>query len=226
MTRFFLTSSIALCALLVSPAMAEEKKEPAAVIQKVGPKVMKESKTPPPAEVKKKDPTPVDEWVAAENAMIDKLSEEDSANIFIMRNKHSIIRAIGVVERDIGAAVDACSKANPDMKEKMQGRYKQWQDAVNPITKTAQKNLEAAIDAQKIVKPAEFKKVLKMNDKAFEYGDKLTVKKPVSSPEACNKLIQSMNGSEDEMVTLLRQTLLPESVIKSRAQKQAKEKAQ
>lgn len=174
-------------------------------------------------ETKKEKPTPVDAWVTAENAMIDKLSEKERASIFILRNKHSVIRAIDVVEKDIGAAVEACGKANPDLKEKMEARYEQWQNAVNPITETAQKNLKSDINNQKIVKPSELKKVLKLNDKAFEYSDKMTVKTPVSSAAACNNLLKSMDRTEDEMVTLLRQTLLPESVIKSRAEKQAKE---
>lgn len=221
MPQFLFSTFLVVFALFASPAWAEEKKDPAAVIKKVGPKVVEEKKaeaTPAP----KKNPTPVDEWVEAENAMIDKLSEDDQAKIFIMRNKHSVIRAIGVVERDIGAAVEACGKNNPDMKDSMSERYKQWQNAVNPIIKTAQKNLDASINSQKIVKASEFKKVLKLNDMAFEYGDKMTVKKPVSSKDACEKLVKSMDKSEDEMVTLLRQSLLPENVIKDRAEKKSK----
>lgn len=225
MTRFFLTASIAMCAVLIAPAMAQdEKKETNSVIQKNAPKVEDSAKAAPVIETKNKKPTPVDEWLSAENAMIDKLSEEDQAHIFIMRNKHSVIRAVAVVERDVGSAVEACSKANPDMKEKMESRYEQWKNAVNPITETAQKNLNASIESQKIVKPSEFKKILKLNDKAFEYGDKMTVKTPVSSVSACNKLLKSMDKTEDQMVTLLRQSLLPESVIKSRAEKDAPKK--
>lgn len=160
---------------------------------------------------------PVKEWIDAENAMIDPLPSKAKESVFILRNKHSVIRVIGVVERDIGSAVKACGKANPDMKSNMEDRFTQWKNAVNPIIKTAKKQLDADIDGQKIVDAKEFRRVMKLNDKAFEYGEKQIQKTPVTTKEACAGLLASMDRTEDDMIQLLRQTLLPESVIQSRA---------
>ncbi|PZO85373.1 MAG: hypothetical protein DI626_07580, partial [Micavibrio aeruginosavorus] len=156
-------------------------------------------------------------WIDAENALIAKLSAKDQESFFIMRNKHSIIRAVEVVERDVGAAVKSCGKANPDMKDKMTSRFDQWKDAVNPILDTARKSLEREINEQKIVDVGAAKNVLKLNDAAYKDGEKNMKKVPISTKEACEGLLASMNRTEDDMVTLLQQTLLPESVIRKRS---------
>lgn len=175
-----------------------------------------------PLAVDKKQSNPISTWIHAENAMIDPLSNLDRESIYILRQKHSIIRVIGVVEGDIGNAVKSCGTANPGMKSKIEDRFKQWKNAVNPVIKTARKNLDAEIEKQTIVDTAQLKKVMKLNDAAFEYGDKRIVKDPVSSQSACEALMMSMNDTEDEMIGLLQDTLLPPSVIKSRVDQQIK----
>jgi hypothetical protein len=209
MTRIF--SLLLVTAVLISAPVlaAEEKKtDPAPAAAKEEPAL-------------KKEVTPITKWIDAENAMIDPLNDLDKESVFILRQKHSVIRVIGVVERDIDSAVKSCGKANPDMKAAIEGRFTQWKNAVDPVIATAKKNLTTEIEKQTIVNEAQFKKVLKLNDEAFEYGDKKTAKQPVSSKEACEALIESMNDTEDDMITLLQDTLLPPSVIKSRVQKQA-----
>lgn len=221
MMRFFLSLFILSFVLVSAPLYAADKdKKPESVVRV--PDKKEEAAT-------KKGPSgPVKEWIDAENAMIDKLSNAQKESVFILRNKYSVIRVINVVERDIGTAVKSCGKNNPDMKGKMEGRFTQWKNAVNPVIKTAQKQLDADIDAQKIVAPKEFRSVMKLNDKAFEYGEKQIQKSPVSTKEACEGLLNSMDETEDNMIKLLRQSLLPESVIKSRikAEEKAEKKAQ
>lgn len=204
-SRFFVLLTTAL--LIAAPSYAQEKKTEE--------KPAKEATT---VLAKKTGPAgPVKEWIDAENAMIDKLPNAQKESIFILRNKHSVIRVIRVVERDIGSAVKACSSKNPDMKSKMNDRFTQWKNAVTPIIKTAEKQLNADIDSQQLVDAKEFRRVMKLNDEAFEYGEKQIQKTPVSSKEACEDLLSSMDRTEDDMIQLLRQTLLPESVIQSRA---------
>jgi len=170
--------------------------------------------------------TPITKWVAAENALIDPLSDKDKASFFILRNKHSIIRVIRVVERDVGSAVKACGDNNKDMKEGIDARFRQWQNAVDPILDTAQKQLDKDLKAQKLVDAKEAKRVLKLNDEAYEYGEKQITKRPVTSKEACENLVRSMDRTEDEMISLLQETLLPESVIRDRAERMEREEAE
>lgn len=229
MTHLF--PALLMTALLVSaPVYAQENKteeaaKPAAETVKKEepkkadkPKAEKKKEDAPKQEdaPKKQAATPVNKWLDAENAMIDPLSTLDKESIYILRQKHSIIRVIGVVERDIGAAVKSCSKANPDMKGDIETRFTDWKNAVKPVVATARKNLDQEIEKQEIVSAKEFKRVLKLNDDAFDYTDKRTTKNPVSERAACENLMASMNDTEDKMVRLLQDTLLPPSVIKSR----------
>lgn len=211
--RLLLSTALSL-GLMVSASHAESKKEasPETVLKK-------EQSTTPKANAKKD--TSVAKWIEAENALIDPLAAKDKESIFILRNKHSVIRVIRVVERDIQNAVKSCGDKNPEMKEQIEGRFKQWQGAVVPILDTAKKQLDKDIAAQTIVPVKDLKNVLKLNDKAYEDGEKLVEKQPVSTKEACEGLIKSMDRTEDEMISLLQQTLLTESVIRSRAAKEA-----
>lgn len=167
-------------------------------------------------EVKPEGKNPVSEWMAAENKLIDTLNRSGKERFLIMRNKHSVIRTIKLVERDVGAAVKACGKNNADMKKDMDGRFKDWQNAIHPILKDAQKFLDKEIDEQQLVYPSDFRHVLKMNDKAYEYTEKQVIKEVVSSKEACEKLLASMDRSEDQLVQLLQDILIPENVIRER----------
>ncbi len=209
--KFFLLIGVAACVFAGDVSHAQEK-------TKEAPKAKTESVVRKAADPDAPQPgTPLAKWIDAENALIAKLSAKDQESFFIMRNKHSIIRAVEVVERDVGAAVKSCGKANPDMKEKMTSRFDQWKDAVDPILDTARKSLEREIAEQKIVDVGAAKNVLKLNDAAYKDGEKNMKKVPISTKEACEGLLASMNRTEDDMVTLLQQTLLPESVIRKRS---------
>lgn len=217
MIRLFIFTAIVLLPLFYVPAQAaEEVKKPQSVVRVPDKKE--------DAAIQKTPSGPVKEWIDAENAMIDKLNDPQKESIFILRSKYSIIRAINVVERDVGAAVKSCGKHNPDIKTKMEDRFGQWKNAVNPVIQAAKKQLDTDIGALKIVSPKEFRNVMVLNDKAFEYSEKQIQKSPSTTKDACEGLLASMNDTENNMIQTLRQTLLPESVIKSRAK--AEEKAQ
>ncbi len=181
-----------------------------------------------PATVKTVKPvmtTPMKKWIDAENALVDPLTKKQKESVFVMRNKYSVIRVIEIVKRDIGNAVQSCSKENPGMKGKMNTRFDQWKGNVDPILKSAAELLQKDIDAQKNVDAGAFRNVLKLNDEAYEDGEKHVVKKVVTSADACERLVGSMDRTENEMVTLLEQTLLPESVIIQRSEKMNREDA-
>lgn len=210
MTRTFLLCSALVGFTLLSAPSYAQKKEPEAA---------------PPAAAKEAPPPALKKWIDAENALIEPLSPKDQESFFILRNKYSVMRVINVVERDVGNAVKSCGDKNPDMKDKMNGRFEQWKGAVNPILDTAKKQLDKDIAAQKIVDPAKAREVMKLNDAAYEEGEKKIVKTPVTTKDACEDLLDSMDRTEDEMVKLLQQTLLTESVIRERAKQMDKEKA-
>lgn len=172
-----------------------------------------------PVQAQDQKETPITQWIEAENKLIDTLNAQGKRSFFVMRNKHSVIRSVRVVRRDVGKAVKACGKENPDLKQPMADRFKQWENAVVPVLDLADKYLKEEIDTQKIVFPSDFRHVLKLNDKAFEFGEEQIEKEVVTSKEACENLMESMDRTEDKMVDLLQDMLLPESVIRERAER-------
>lgn len=167
-------------------------------------------------EVKPEKNNPVQAWMEAENKLIDTLNQRGKEQFLILRNKHSMVRTVRVVGRDVGGAVKACGKNNPDMKEEMDARFSEWSGAVNSILDDADKFLQKEIDEQQLVYPSDFRHILKLNDKAYDYTESQVKKEVVTSKDACKKLLASMDRTEDRMVELLQDILVPESVIRER----------
>ena len=89
---------------------------------------------------------------------------------------------------------------------------------MDPILVTAKKQLCKEIDTKTLVDVKAARNVLKLNDDAYEFGEKQITKQPVTTKEACEDLVASMDRTEDDMVKLLQETLLPESVIRKRSE--------
>lgn len=160
--------------------------------------------------------TPVSEWMAAENKLIDTLNDDGKEAFLVMRNKHSVIRAVKIVRRDVSDAVKACGKENPEIKKSMRDRFAAWEKAIMPILKDAQKYLDTEIEQQQLVYPSDFKHVLQLNDKAYDYADNKVIKQVVSDKAACERLLASMDETENKLVDILEETLIPEDVIRER----------
>ncbi|MCB1529439.1 MAG: hypothetical protein H6853_00930 [Rhodospirillales bacterium] len=217
-----LLSFAALCAagFLSGPcAFAEEGKRDA----------QKETAAQEAPKTAEKKETALSKWIEAENKLIGTLDKKSKDIFFVIRNKHGVIRSVRIVDRDIKNAIKACGKKNPDMKQGMADRFKAWEAAVLPVLDLAEKYLAEEIKTQKVVFESDFKHVLKLNDEAFAEGEKQIQKVPVTTKEACTSLLESMDRTEDEMVEILQDMLLPESVIRERverAEKAAREEAE
>lgn len=169
--------------------------------------------------------TPITKWIDAENALLDTLPKQNKEVFFVLRNKHNVIRSIGVVQRDVKGAVRACGKENKDLKKPMNARFKQWEKAVLPILKEAKKFLAVELKEQEAFHITDYKHVTKLNDKAYEFSDSKIEKRPVTTKEACESLLQSMDRTEDALVSLLQDILLPEEVVRKRVEQAKKAKA-
>ena len=194
-TLWIAVAALAALAVMTAPAFAQKAK---------------------PVEVKPEKNNPVQEWMDAENKLVDTLNQRGKEQFLVLRNKHSMVRTVRVVTRDVGSAVKACGKNNPDMKDTMDGRFGQWSGAVTPILDNADKFLQKEIDEQQLVYPSDFRHILKLNDKAYDYTEAQVKKEVVTSKDACENLLKSMDRTEDRMVELLQDILVPENVIRER----------
>ena len=171
--------------------------------------------------------TPITKWVEAENSLLDSLPRGNKEVFFIFRNKHSVIRSIEIVREDVGDAVRACGKKNPKIRNKISARYKDWEKAIRPILKDAKKFLKKELKEQEAFHVTDYYHVMKLNDKAYKFSESKITKTPVTSQEACEGLLESMDSTEDKLVGILQDILLPEEVVRERLEqaKKAKEKA-
>lgn len=163
--------------------------------------------------------TPITKWIDAENKMIDSLPKQNQEVFFVMRNKFSVIRSVKMVERDVGNAVKSCGKQNKEIKKGINQRFSEWKNAINPILKEADKFLEQELKEQEAFHVTDFKHITKLNDKAFAFSEKQIKKEPVTTLEACQKLMASMDRTEDQLVNLLQDILLPEEVVRKRLER-------
>ncbi len=193
--------------------MAEDKKE--------AKELAKENREKVEAEIKKE--TPITEWISSENALLKRLPKENQQVFFILRNKHSVMRAVGTVRRDVGNAVTACAKNNKSIAKDMNTRYKQWTSSIDPILKEAKQFLEVELKQQEAFHITDYRHITKLNDKAYKYSEGQIKKEPVTSLKACNGLLASMDRTEESLINILQDVLLPEEVARERAE-QAKKK--
>jgi hypothetical protein len=154
--------------------------------------------------------------------MLDSMPRANQKVFFIFRNKHSVIRSIEVVHKDVKSAVRSCGKNNPDMKKEMNARLKEWENSVFPILKEAKKFLKQELKEQEAFHASDYNHVMKLNDKAYKFSESKIEKQVVSSKESCEGLYASMDNSEDKLVTMLQTILLPEEVVRERIEQQEK----
>ena len=169
------------------------------------------------ADIKKE--TPITQWIDAENKVLDALPKQGQQVFFILRNKHSVMRSIEVVKRDVRNAVQACSENNMDMADDMQTRYKEWADSIEPILDDAKEFLELELKEQTAFDVADYRRVTEMNDKAYAFSEGQVKKEIVTTPKACQGLLDSMNRTEEELIDILQDALLPEEVVRTRVKR-------
>ncbi len=206
-----------LTTLLISPVFAADKDE---VV-----KLKAENQKKVEQGIEKE--TPITEWISSEKALLKKLPEKNRQTFFILRNKHSVIRSVEVVKRDVGNAVKACAENNKDMAKAMKTRFSQWTGVVDPILKDAQKFLELELKEQEAFHVSDYRHVTELNDKAYNFSESQIQKSPVTTKEACQGLLDSMDRTEESLINILQDILLPEEVVRKRLEqaKEAKEKA-
>jgi hypothetical protein len=168
--------------------------------------------------------TPITKWIDSENEVLNSLSKESQQVFFILRNKHSMMRSVDIVKRDVKNAVQKCSDKNVDMAEDMQTRYKKWSESIDPILNDAQEFLELELKEQQFFDVADYRRVVKMNDDAYEFSESKVKKQIVTTPEACQNLLESMDRTEEQLIDILQDALLPEEVVRERVEQMNKAK--
>ncbi len=141
-------------------------------------------------------------------AIAEKLTPAEQKHFLVLYNNYNLIGTVKMVQADVGSAVTACSKENPDMKESLDTRVTQWNAAINPVIKDAEANVENMVIAQEYAKPADIKKMFKSLDKTRKLASGQVEKIPVTTKDACEYLLEKMSDTEANFVRLLQSTLM------------------
>ncbi len=155
----------------------------------------------------KAEPVKNEVAAAAEEFMKD-LNEANQRHFSVLHSNYNMIKVVETVRESVDEAVDACGDANPDMEDALETRFGEWKAAVSPVIKEADANVDNMIVAQEYAKPKEIQKFLKLIDKVRKEQGKLVKRNPVVSAEACQSLLEKMNGTQENMVKLLQSTLV------------------
>lgn len=131
------------------------------------------------------------------------LKEEELKHLFYIRETFGSTRAVKVVRRDVEKAVKACAKENPDMRTTLTERFSNWAGAIDPVLESKNKEIDAAIAEQTYLKPKDIKDYLKMIEKAADNVDKGITKTPITTPQACNGLLTSMDHTQKTLAELI-----------------------
>jgi hypothetical protein len=209
MTR---TIFLALFLLGVSlPAMAEDVTSPAP--EAAAPVEEKKAEEQKPEEVElppeaKAHQKAAEEVFALTKEVAEGISPAEQKHFFILYNNYNLIGTVKMVQEDVGEAVKACGKENPEMKEALDARFKQWSDAVNPVMKDAEANVQNMVAAQEYAKPDKIKQVFKGLDKTRKLANAQIEKTPVTTKDACEYLQGKMTDTQENFIKILQSTLM------------------
>jgi hypothetical protein len=175
----------------------EEAKEPAPAAEK--------AELPPEA---KAHQAAAEKVFADIKAIAESLKPEEQKHFFMLYSNYNIIGTVKMVQGDVDHAVEACGKENPDLKEGMDVRLKEWHSAIDPVIEEAEANVDNMVLAQEYTKPAQIQKVFKGLDKTRTLAGKQVEKTPVTTKDACEYLQEKMSDTQANFIRLLRSTLV------------------
>lgn len=146
-------------------------------------------------------------------ALILSKSQAEQKHFFMAYTNYNLIQTVKTVQSHVGNAIDECSETNPDMENNLRARYGQWNDAVNPVINDAEIHLNNMILAQEYASPEEIQEIFAQVDTTREQTQSEIEKIPVTTPEACTYLLEKMDETQDNMISLLKNALLSFSQV-------------
>ncbi len=162
-----------------------------------------ENKKAKPAEAPKEKNPYHDDIMKMAKALAKDYNQDQAMALAQIRNGFGMIRAVGLVKKDVTKAVTACGRENPDMKEAITTRFDAWNGAIDSMLKKNQERMDESIHKVGFPDEKKVKKYLALVDKSAEYADSKIEKNIITTPEACGGLLESMDKTGPTMTELL-----------------------
>lgn len=200
MKTLLLTAGVA--ALLSFPVSSVQAQEGMAVEKSVTVSSEEKPAQANAAPAKEKNPYQ-DEIVEMAKILAKEYNQDQAMALAQIRNGFGMVRAVGMVKKDVSKAVTACGEKNPGMKDKIAARFDAWSSALDPLLKTNQERMDESIHKIGFPDEKKVKSYLALVDKSAEYADSKIEKNIVTTPEACGNLLESMDRTGPTMAQLL-----------------------
>lgn len=166
------------------------------------------------------------EVVEAAKKFTEGFDDASKRHFNVLYGNYNMIKVVETVRDSVGTAIHACGDDNPDMKTSLDDRFDAWNKAVNPLLEDADANVQNMVLAQEYAKPGDIKIFFKLIDKARAQKDNEAQKIPVTSAQGCQKLLDSMDFTQPNMIKLLRATLVSLPQVIQAEDRAAKAKAE
>lgn len=161
--------------------------------------------------------TPVTKWEKATDKLTLELKGNQLKQFAAIENSYRTIRAVDDVQMSVSRAVTSCSKANKDSAADYDAKYTVWKEALRPVMKDARAKLDKMVLLQDYAQPSQVRAHLKLLDAAVVYRNQGIKTVPVQEKSACDKLVENMDDTRDELVKLLTDTLALNKPLKTSA---------
>lgn len=155
--------------------------------------------------------------------------DEASARHFtIVYSNYNMIKVVETVRDDVEMAVDKCTSVNPEMKDVLKSRYTTWTESIKPVLKEAEQNINTMVLSQDYTEPGEIRNFFKKIDKERDAQNREVQKVPVTTKEACEFLLNTMDSTQNQLIELLQATLVstPQAVQRALEEEEAAQKAE
>lgn len=136
------------------------------------------------------------------------LTLQNQQAFFFLYTNYNMIQTVKTIRFELGKAVDACSDANPEMEKTMRDRYRIWTDSVDEVMTEAQGHINTMLFEQEYADEETVKGLLARADDLRIRQNEAENKVPVTSAEACEFMTEKMDETQQNMISLLRSTLL------------------
>lgn len=158
--------------------------------------------------------TPLAALDSQTKTLLEGLDDAQKNEFAAIRNSHGIIRAVEDVQASVQRGVLACGKANADLKDSLDERLSNWRAAIRPVMKQAQTKQEKMILLQSFAKPSVIRSYLKTFDEAVAFRNSAIKEVPVTERKECESLLKSMDGTQENLIKLLRENLALDGTVK------------
>ncbi len=126
-----------------------------------------------------------------------------------IRENFGYIRSISVAQSSVENAVNQCADQNPDMKADITEKFAKWNGDIAAVLDKQAKQLADAVSEKNFKDPAEVQAYLDAIDDMADYSESHLDKSVVTTPEACQNLISSMDETKKVILDLITDLTWP-----------------